>query len=141
MDSFPWEWVRGYHSAVLSAMERKWLTWFTPEKIQNLRNQELVMRSAKQAAITLPTQSAAAPAPQSQFRAPTTARKQDIQVCIPYQQSQCPQTRDHNGLKHVCKFCWERDGNRFSHTEAACLKKQSRKNKRNNHNQDKSSKN
>ena len=142
VDSFPWEWVRGYHAAVLSAMERKWLTWQTPSKIQKLRNQELVMKSAKQAAqgqngAAVPQISSQPQYYKSSHNAP---RKQDLQICMPYQQGQCPQTRDHNGLKHVCHYCWENDGNKFPHTEAACKKKISRRNRKNNP-QDKKSKN
>ena len=129
VDAFPWEWVRGYHAAVLSAMERKRLTWYTPGLIQKLRNQELVMRSARQAAAQNAQSSTTHPPHPQQYRG---SKKQDIQVCMPYQQGQCTHNRDHHGFKHCCNYCWVNDGNKFSHTEAACKKKISRKNKKGN---------
>ena len=132
--TFPWEWVRGFHAAVLTDMERGKCTWGTHRRIQTIRHREIEMRSiartnpqvlAPLTATQPQTAIIAAPKPVSITTNDHSVKS--LQICVPYQSGQCSQKYDHDGLKHLCQFCWENYFNKHKHASAVCNKKHGRK--------------
>ena len=135
--TFPWDWVRDFHAAVLTDMERGKSTWQSKKRIQSIRHREIVMRSISQ------SQPHSIPQPQPQItplmQATTVPPKsvamatndanmvKHIPICHQFQNGQCSYKFHHDGLKHFCMFCWENYGNQHKHAAAVCNKKNGRR--------------
>ena len=137
--TFPWEWVRDFHAAVLTDMERGKSTWLSHKRIQTIRHREIVMRSITQSQSqrsNLPTpsipplmqQPTTAPSSRSVAMATTDpSLTKHIPICASYQTGQCSNKFAHDGLKHICQFCWDNYGNQHKHAAAVCNKKNGRR--------------
>ena len=106
---YGWEKARSFHALVLAQMEQGRLDWLNSNGIQYERQRRGYQPSPPRGKQLLPR--------------PPQIFTRKVELCNLYQDGNCPEQSHHNGLKHVCSYCYHKIGCTFKHPMVSCNRK------------------
>ena len=122
--STPWRLVRSTHKQILLMVEHKQLKWEDPINRNSIRVAQLLL--TKEEALQ---DKFLGFTDKSTTKEPMKKVKEGGKPCPSYQTGACTHTKNHNlhgtHLLHICAYCHENGGHKFTHQESACQRKAS----------------
>ncbi len=108
-----WVHIRNYHAIFLTMLERRQITWTSKADISELKT--LYVYTVMTPAIT--ERPAVPSIISNQNQGPPDKH---YVPCLAYQHGTCNREDGHNGLNHICNYCWREKGRANKHGEQAC---------------------
>ena len=107
---YGWPHIRSYYSMLASGIEMDRYSWSDTSQIAALR-----MQFAQRPAYS--TQQRQSYSPRQTFP------QGNVRICAAYQTDSCQSGSGHEGLNHVCAYCFANTGLLFNHREKDCRRK------------------